>query len=406
MKAGYLSDYFDGVGAKKLTLVEVDPEASNQHEFQGIHRLKQILGTPKEKVRLDSTYIRLADDEDPEVIDSFATWSDVRRDNPDRSPEYHMYYAAEAGPLVYKCKPDDLLVVAKRHDGTLAIILAQSGSTHEKQLRWLFGLSEDLDRLDVHEVENGVDRELKFAARFILDELGIDVETADDDWLDLILSRFGEKFPATSVFSDFARETLPEVNPKEDPDHTLLSWIEQEEMLFRTLERHIVSKRLDMGFEDVDDFISYSLSVQNRRKSRVGHALEHHIERVLVEHDIRYSRGAETENRSKPDFIFPEITSYHDVDVPLSCLTMLGVKSTCKDRWRQVLSEAKRIEEKHLFTLEPGISENQTDEMKANSLTLVLPEELHLSFSEAQQGELLSLESFLVLLKERQSDCH
>lgn len=54
--------------------------------------------------------------------------------------------------------------------------------------------------------------------------------------------------------------------------------MEQEELLFRTLERHIVSTRLKEGFGneklDVDVFISFSLSVQNRRKSRVGYALE------------------------------------------------------------------------------------------------------------------------------------
>ena len=126
MKAGYLSDYFEGVGAKRLTLVEVDPEASNQHEFQGVNRLKLILGSPEEKVRFNSTYIHLADDEDPEVVESFATWSDVRRGNQARSPEYHMYYSAEAGPLVQKCKPGDLLVVAKRQNSSLAVILAES----------------------------------------------------------------------------------------------------------------------------------------------------------------------------------------------------------------------------------------------------------------------------------------
>ena len=78
MKAGYLSDYFDGVGAKRLTMVEVDPSASNQHEFQGVHRLKKILGSPTDKVTFDATYIRLTDDSNPEVVESFATWSDVR----------------------------------------------------------------------------------------------------------------------------------------------------------------------------------------------------------------------------------------------------------------------------------------------------------------------------------------
>jgi hypothetical protein len=31
---------------------------------------------------------------------------------------------------------------------------------------------------------------------------------------------------------------------------------------------------------------------------------------------------------------------------------MLGAKTTCKDRWRQVLTEAIKIPHKHLFTLE------------------------------------------------------
>jgi hypothetical protein len=30
---------------------------------------------------------------------------------------------------------------------------------------------------------------------------------------------------------------------------------------------------------------------------------------------------------------------------------MLGVKTTCSDRWRQVLAEADRIQLKHLLTL-------------------------------------------------------
>ncbi len=82
--------------------------------------------------------------------------------------------------------------------------------------------------------------------------------------------------------------------------------------------------------------------------------------------------------------------------------TMLGVKSTCKDRWRQVLSEAKRIENKHLATLEPGISENQTAEMQAHSLQLVVPRSLHGSYSPAQQRWLLDISGFVNLVRERQ----
>lgn len=405
MKAGYLSDYFDGVGAKRLTLVEVDPTASNQHEFQGVHRLRQILGSPPDKVTFQATYIRLYKDEEPEQVESFSTWSDVRRYNLGRSPEYHMYYSAHAEELVYKCKPRDLLIVAKKSDNSLAIFLVENGSTHEKQLLWLFGLGEELENLDVRQIENATDREIRLGAKFILDELGIIVETADEDWLDKILATFGNNFPPTGVFSSFARKTIPEVTSVENPDTALVAWIEHEEMLFRTLERHIVSKRLEQGFQDVDDFISYSLGVQNRRKSRVGHALENHVEHIFIEHEIRYSRGAETENRAKPDFVFPGIKHYMDPEFQPLCLTMLGVKSTCKDRWRQVLSEARRIEHKHLFTLEPGISENQTNEMKANALSLIVPEELHQSYSDSQKTELLNIDGFLVLIKQKEDKC-
>jgi Lon protease-like protein len=109
-----------------------------------------------------------------------------------------------------------------------------------------------------------------------------------------------------------------------------------------------------------------------------------------------------TENKAKPDFIFPGINEYHNPQFPDVHLTMLGVKSTCKDRWRQVLSEAARINKKHLFTLEPGISENQTSEMTANSLTLVLPKSLHNSYKPAQQSNLVQLADFIELVKSRQ----
>ena len=81
---------------------------------------------------------------------------------------------------------------------------------------------------------------------------------------------------------------------------------------------------------------------------------------------------------------------------------MLGVKSTCKDRWRQVLAEADRIELKHLFTLESAISTNQTSEMQVKSLQLVLPLSLHATFLPRQQEWLMDLQEFLLLLKERQ----
>ena len=81
---------------------------------------------------------------------------------------------------------------------------------------------------------------------------------------------------------------------------------------------------------------------------------------------------------------------------------MLGCKSTLKDRWRQVLAEAGRIRDKHLLTLEPSISEPQTDEMQAWRLQLVVPKNLHLTFKPSQRTWLMDLDSFIRLVKERQ----
>ncbi len=44
MKKGFLSEYFVGVTAKRLSTVETHPESSNQHEFNGVKELEELLG--------------------------------------------------------------------------------------------------------------------------------------------------------------------------------------------------------------------------------------------------------------------------------------------------------------------------------------------------------------------------
>lgn len=191
------------------------------------------------------------------------------------------------------------------------------------------------------------------------------------------------------------------------PDATLMAWMEQEETLFRLYEKHLVQARLRQGFgkhgDDVDEFISYSLGVQNRRKSRVGHAFEGHIAHLFNLHQVPYEqgrgKGQTTENNAKPDFLFPSFEKYHDTNYPAASLMMLGAKTTCKDRWRQVLSEAKRIERKHLITLEAAISEAQTQEMAAHHLQLVVPQSIQSSYTFAQQQSLWSVEAFIAAAK-------
>lgn len=405
MKKGFLSEYFDGVVAKRLSGVESNPGQSNQHEFNGVKPLKNLLGNEK-LVNCPARFIWLGEENEGVSENSSVTWYDSRENHPTRS-EYRLYFKSNS-VMELTCT-DDLLIVARRPSGEIMIIIVAAGSTVENQLLWLFGLPVQVDTdFEYREFEDDGDTEVDFASRYILDELGIEIEEPEAERLDTLLERFNGVFPKTAIFSAFVRETLPDLNPLDGPDIVLLAWMEQEEKLFRRLERHIVSDRLIAGFSDsngadVDGFIKFSLSVQNRRKSRAGYAFENHLEEVFKSCRVTYDSQAITENKSKPDFLFPGSTEYHSSDFPETKLTMLGVKSTCKDRWRQVLSEAARIPNKHLITLEPGISENQTNEMAANMLQLVLPRGLHETYRESQQQWLMDLDSFIDLVKEREA---
>lgn len=413
MKQGRLSEYFQGVAAKALTEVEANVLRSNQHEFNGVKALRAMLGEPSARVPYPSKMMYLSDGQnEPVVEDAVLTWYDARqRAREERGvmrDEYRLYFPSTAVSASYAA--GDLLVIALCQDQSLLVIVAKSGSSIAEQVKWLFGVRTDGAHYDIKSESDFDIQQLSYASRFILESLGIDIGWLDDSHLDEMLALFKGDFPTTLQFSAFSRSKCVGTEARLDPDSTLLAWMEKEEQLFRALERHIVSKRLTSGFvsqrgeADVDAFVSYSLSVQNRRKSRVGLTLENHLAQIFQQSQIQYSRTGRTENHSKPDFLFPSQTSYQDARFDPSRLLMLGVKSTCKDRWRQVLAEADRIPEKHLLTLEAPISQHQTDEMRMKSLTLVIPKPLQKSFKQEQRGQLMSVLEFIALARERQTE--
>lgn len=404
MKRGYLSEYFEGVAVKRLSAVEADETRSNQHEYGATKAMRVFMGTPTEKVRIQTCFIYLNDeDEEPLTENAFLTYYDARLNQPNRHPEARFYFPTTQ--VSQMASEGDLLLLAKRRDGGLLVVIAENGSSAASQIEWLFGFSEDLfPTFSVRaELESEQDR-IGLAATFILESIGVEVKTTEESYLDIMLARFGTTFPKTREFSEFARGTLADIDPRADPDGALMAWMEREEILFRTLERHLLADWLQHSFKgDVDDLMQTTISVQNRRKSRVGYALENHIEVVLGALDIKYVRGAVTENRAKPDFLFPGQHEYHDLSFPPTKLTMLGVKSTCKDRWRQVLSEADRISTKHLLTLETAITANQTDEMRAKNVQLIVPRALHESYTGEQRRWLMRVRDFVEVVARREA---
>jgi hypothetical protein len=244
------------------------------------------------------------------------------------------------------------------------------------------------------------DTRITLASRQILEAIGVELQDTNQIDYDQLLAKFNKSFPSTKVFSKFARDTLHHPNSAiDDPDGALEAWMTHEEYLFRALERVILKDKLLSGFTEVDDFISFSLSVQNRRKSRVGHALENHLSAVFEANNIRYERGGRTENNSRPDFLFPCLADYHNPAIGSPPLRMLGAKTSCKDRWRQVLTEAIKIPHKHLFTLETAISANQLQEMRASHLTLVSTPDVLATYSAISNASTLTLQGFLEIVR-------
>lgn len=405
MDAGYLNQYFSAVALKRLSLVEADAAISNQHEYNGVTPLKNMFGTDKQKVSIPTHFLYLTDEDDAIEAGGELTWYDARYNHPTRT-EWRLYYPSN--DVTVAAHAGDSLFICMKPNGEILEIIARKDSVIENQLFWLFDVRPEEDsnrfvaRTDMREQPSD---KVSFTARMVLYSIGIQLKE-EEDYTDILIEKFGDSFPTTKEFSAFARSTV-ETDPVADPDGSLLRWFDREEKMFMCMERHLIQERLKSGFADdtgvdVDAFIQFSLSVNNRRKSRAGLSLENHLTALFMAHNIRFSHTPTTENKSKPDFLFPSIELYRDSSYPNAYLTMLGAKTTAKDRWRQVLEEADRVEEKHLITLEGAISENQTNEMKSRKLQLVVPSEIQATYTANQQSWLFSVEDFLGLVKERQ----
>lgn len=165
--------------------------------------------------------------------------------------------------------------------------------------------------------------------------------------------------------------------------------------LFRQLEDTVALPRIREGFHSLDEFIQFAGSLTNRRKARSGRSLELQVVELLQRQGVHFEHGAVIEGGKRPDFLFPSVRAYEDPSTPPGRLSMLAVKTTCKDRWRQILNEAARIPRKHLLTLQEGVSEGQYAEMEEAQVVLVVPAPLHDKYPRSVRSHLLTLQDFV-----------
>ena len=182
-------------------------------------------------------------------------------------------------------------------------------------------------------------------------------------------------------------------------DRRLIERRECEFEIFQSLEEAVELPRIRSGFSDITSFIQRANTILQRRKSRSGLSLELHLKTILEEEDFKedlhFSYQAESEPGKRPDFLFPSAKAYGDAAFPRDRLKMLAVKTTCRDRWRQILNEADRIPTKHLLTLQEGVSPTQFQEMRSAGVRLVVPTSVHRAYQGDIKGEILDLATFI-----------
>jgi type II restriction enzyme len=177
-------------------------------------------------------------------------------------------------------------------------------------------------------------------------------------------------------------------------DARLVRCFELEYSLFRLAEEQTCNAVVGRPFKSIEEFLSSALAIINRRKSRAGRSFENHFCKLLDRAGIPYDRTPSIEGR--PDVVIPGERAYRSKTYSVERLFVVGLKTTCKDRWRQVLREAPRVSKRYIATIQRGVSPGQLREMATAGVSLIVPKELHQYYVTNKTGiELLTVEGFL-----------
>lgn len=212
-------------------------------------------------------------------------------------------------------------------------------------------------------------------------------------------------FPSTMEISKFTWDTMLKCHSdfiQQCYDKRIMTLLEEEYRLFRLLENKIHQPVLTKKYKSMEDFLNTANSILQSRKSRAGKSIENYFEMILKEMKIEHiMRSSDIDG--KPDVLIPSVQAYNDINYPKDKIFVVGIKRTCKDRWRQVLNEATKISKKYIFTIQPSISKNQLEEMQKANVSLIVPESLHKSYPSSRKMHIFSLQNFLYNIKQNLS---
>lgn len=257
-----LNDVFAAVAYKELAVVDLPQRGSNQHEINGKNALCDFFDAPRGvigsdyRVEGEMQWFYFADNQVIVQQQASFTFYDSRAKTADitERSEWRLYYK---GNFLSVAQSGDALILARTREGNILCLVFQQGSGWLRAARTLFSIDPAKNRLQAIPEATLDAQTLDFTQLQILEELGIEITVppapSDEE---IIIARFGGKFPTTAEMSAFARSQIQA--DTRDCDTTLIQWLAREDALFRALEAVGVRQQLQQGFRDVEHFIEYS----------------------------------------------------------------------------------------------------------------------------------------------------
>ena len=138
-----------------------------------------------------------------------------------------------------------------------------------------------------------------------------------------------------------------------------------------------------------------------QRLMQEGHGVSEETLRLLRESGIAFEAQATIDGKVRPDVLLPGKAAYNDAKHPAEKLAVLALKTTCKDRWRQILNEGKRVTVKDLLTLQPAMSHAQLAEMHEAKVRLTVPAPLHDGYKVPDGVQILTVSELIADLRRR-----
>ncbi|GAA1814438.1 type II restriction endonuclease [Agromyces neolithicus] len=386
-----LHRYFDRVASKRLAPVESSRVRSNQHEFNGVSGLIDMFGGTQRRT-IEVLHFDLDDLLSGPTGLLNLTWYDAREAHPIRT-EWRLYYDSSLDTYV---APGGRIIFGQR-GAAYHCFTARPGGDGEALAAELFP-DTSTNRFRLSNGDQLSAEHVSAAAQIILAELGL-APRGEFELEHLVAEEFPHGFPPGETLSAFARRHTFGVDPVRDPDTAITAWLRVELEMFSLLENKVAGKEMEHA-SSLDEKLAVAMRTFQRRRSRAGKALEYHLKAVFDANGVSYSHTPLTEGGERPDFLFPSVEAYENAEFPTGRLTMLASKQTLRDRWRQVLREAARLDERHLFTTDPGLSAAQRRAMSAAGIRLVLPAEIGVLYA-MDSIPPLTMASFIDLLRQR-----